>query len=106
MQSPWLIQVGRLAWARNSYEAIVGWRRIWWRLWWRTESLARTTSASPSLPGLLARPKGIMHWGVNGLPWCGASCRERWTQELEFATCPICRDEGERAMTTYFIGNR
>jgi hypothetical protein len=106
MQSPWLIQVGRLAWARLRYEAIGGWRRLFWRLWWRNRECQAATVDSTPLPSLLAKPSGLMHWGVDGLPWCGANCRERWTRELEFATCPVCREEGERAMTAYWISTR
>jgi hypothetical protein len=47
-----------------------------------------------------------MHFGVNGYPLCGASIREKWTQEYEFATCPECRELGERALTSYWINTR
>ena len=107
MESPWLIRVGRLAWSKRRCVTILGWRRLFWRLWWCLRSYqADTINSAPALPHLLAKPTGIMHWGVDGLPWCGASCRERWTRELEFATCPVCREEGERAMTSYWISTR
>lgn len=108
MQTPnlWLIQVGRLAWARSRYEAIGGWRRLWLRLWWRTGAPSLPSVPRTPLPSLLARPSGVMHFAVNGYPLCGASIREKWTQEYEFATCPECRELGERALTSYWINTR
>jgi hypothetical protein len=44
--------------------------------------------------------------GLLATPLCGASIREKWTQEYEFATCPECRELGERALTSYWINTR
>jgi hypothetical protein len=39
-------------------------------------------------------------------PLCGASIRELWTIEPEFATCPECKRESEAALLQWWVNNR
>ena len=101
--SPWLIRIGPLAFARTRYDAIGNWRRLWWRLWWRTVRPPKKPRPKPAAP---PAPLGPMHWSPDGWPYCGASVRERWTVELDFATCPVCLEEGGIAMLRYHLNTR
>ncbi len=55
-------------------------------------------------------PKDEMHWQPPGwtAPFCGdyAGLRYRWTVELEAATCPVCRRDGEAFEVQSWINER
>ncbi len=100
------IRVWRLGWARGAFGAIVGWRHLFWRLWWRLPEmrpLPRTIDERLPLA-----PPPILHLVVEPehRPLCGVSIREPWTIELEAATCPACRHEGERLYLEWWVSTR
>jgi len=105
--STWLLHLGRVAIARHAYAEIGGWRRLWWRLWWRVEPApAPLKRVVPDLPP--ADPPPPMHLVIapQNRPLCGASIRELWTIEPEFATCPECKRESEAALLQWWVNNR
>lgn len=96
----WLVRVGRLAWARDSYAALGGWRRLWVRLWWRTEGapLAALRVTRPSTRSLL-RPPEVLHWRpidhAFRAHYCGAEPRAPWSYVFDSVTCAECREQAE-----------
>ena len=104
----WWLRVWRFAWARTHYEAIGGWRRLWWRLWWR-----RPVPVLPPAPTVLLvppihKPPKILHlvMAPENVPVCGASIREPWTEEIQFATCPACKEAADARWLQWRVSTR
>lgn len=111
-RGPWVWRLGRIAWARENYGAIGGWRRLFWRLWWR-ETLRELPILVGYHPdaieaGIKPDPKRLMHWSPDpsGMPMCGAKSGEAWTYELDFATCAACRVKGLPMVVQYRANTR
>lgn len=48
-----------------------------------------------------------VHWAPsNGLPYCGAVTREKWTPWFEFATCSTCKRDGYSLILQHEVNNR
>jgi hypothetical protein len=77
--------------------------RLWlaWRRWRDRRALRHQfgDDSSPT-PVVVDRPsirqKDVMHWcpDQSGYPFCGASRKEPWTPDFEFATCKLCVEKG------------
>lgn len=104
----WLVRVGRLALARDAYQAVGGWRRLFWRVWWRTGGEEPIAAQFRSFEPLPLTPPKILHWVTGGenLPLCGATSREPWTIEFTSATCPACMQQGILSVIQYNANTR
>lgn len=104
----WLFHIWRFAWARTRYQAIGGWRRLFWRLWWRLPVQILPPAPSVLLVPPVPKPPKILHLVLHPdeVPICGASVREPWTLEPEFATCSECREAADRRMTQWRANTR
>jgi hypothetical protein len=106
----WLFCIWRLAWARASYQAIGGWRRLFWRLWWRLPLAPLPPAPAEQPPALspIPKPPKILHLLLlpEDVPLCGASIREPWTAEPDYATCPQCREVAQRLTLQWRMSTR
>ena len=104
----WLFHIWRFAWARTHYEAIGGWRRLWWRLWWRLPVPVLPPAPVVLLVPPTHKPPKILHlvMAPENVPVCGASIREPWTEELEFATCPACKEAADGRWLQWRVSTR
>ena len=104
----WLFHIWRFAWARTHYEAIGGWRRLWWRLWWRLPVPVLPPAPVVLLVPPTHKPPKILHLVMHpeNVPVCGASIREPWTEELEFATCPACKEAADARWLQWRVSTR
>ena len=104
----WLFHIWRFAWARTHYEAIGGWRRLWWRLWWRLPIPVLPPAPVVLLVPPTHKPPKILHLVMHpeNVPVCGASIREPWTEELEFATCPACKEAADARWLQWRVSTR
>jgi len=104
----WLFHIWRLAWARTRYDAIGGWRRLWWRLWWRLPVPVLPPAPVVLLVPPTHKPPKILHLVMHpeNVPVCGASIREPWTEELEFATCPACKEAADGRWLQWRVSTR
>lgn len=104
----WVLRVGRLAWARERYSAVGGWRRLWWRLWWWEGERPPKRLNAPPRPAPAVQGVGYLHWAPDArpLPFCGALGFERWTLDYAAVDCPKCRQLGWGLHLQNWVSNR
>lgn len=106
--SAFSFRLWRLGWARRGVVRVAGWRLLFWRIWWRLPKPADPAAWESLTEEVKAlNPKQTVHWSpVDGLPICGASKKEHWTFEFEYATCIACREHGEMMLLQHQTNTR
>ena len=104
----WRWRIWKLAWARENYQAIGGWVRLWWKFWWRLPVPVLPPGPVVLLVPPVYKPPKILHLVMHpeNVPVCGASIREPWTEELEFTTCPACKEAADGRWLQWRVSTR